>query len=79
MGHRRGSDSVLLWLWRKPAATALMGPLAREPPYAQDAALKRQKNKKEKKKRSSRRGLAETNLISIHEDTCSIPGPAQGG
>ena len=32
--------------------------------------------KKKKKKGSSRRGLAETNLASIREDTGLIPGPA---
>ena len=34
VGCRRGSDPALLWLWRRPAATALIGPLAWEPPYA---------------------------------------------
>ena len=34
MGHRRGSDLVLLWLWRRPAATAPIRSLAWEPPYA---------------------------------------------
>ena len=50
VGHRRSSDPVLLWLWRKPAATALIQPLAWEPPYTKGAALKRQKTKKKKKK-----------------------------
>ena len=36
-------DPVLLWLWCRPAATALIGPLAWEPPYAMGAALERQK------------------------------------
>ena len=40
--HRRGSDPVLLWPWSRPAATALIGPLAREPPHAVAAAPKRQ-------------------------------------
>ena len=26
VGHRHGSDPVLLWLWRRPAATAPVGP-----------------------------------------------------
>ena len=39
-------DLVLLWLWCRLAATAVIRPLAWEPPYAVDAALKRQKNKK---------------------------------
>ena len=36
-------DPPLLWLWCRPAATALIRPLAWEPPYAAGAALKRQK------------------------------------
>ena len=39
------SDLALLWLWRRPAAAAPIGPLAREPPYATDAALKSKKKK----------------------------------
>ena len=53
VGHRRGSDSTLLWLWRRPAATALIGPLAWEPPYAEGVdqeMAKRQKNKNNNKK-----------------------------
>ena len=46
---RRSSDLALLWLWCRPAATALTRPLAWEPPYATGAALKRQKGKKKKK------------------------------
>ena len=33
-------DLALLWLWPRPAATALIGPLAWEPPCAAAAALK---------------------------------------
>ena len=47
VGHRRGSDPVLLWLRCKLEATALFRPLAWEPPYAEGVALKRQKKKKE--------------------------------
>ena len=36
----------MLWLWCGPAAAALTGFLAWEPPYAMGAALKRQKKKK---------------------------------
>ena len=50
VGHRRGSDLALLWLWHRPAATALIGPLAWEPLYALGAALKRQKRKEKKEK-----------------------------
>ena len=53
VGRRQGSDTVLLWLWCRPAATAPIKPLAWEPPYAVEVALekaKRQKKKKERKK-----------------------------
>ena len=43
VGHRHGSDLVLLWLWCKPAATAPIRPLDWEPPCVESAALKRQK------------------------------------
>ena len=49
--HRYGSDLALLWLWCRPAATALIRPVAWEPPYATGVALKRQKKKKKKKER----------------------------
>ena len=35
---RRGSDLMLLWLWRRPAAVAWIRPVAWEPPYATGAA-----------------------------------------
>ena len=50
---RRDLDPALLWLWHRSAATALIRPLAWEPPYAEGAALekaKRQKDQKKKKK-----------------------------
>ena len=47
---KSGSDLVLLWLWCSPVATALIGPLAWEPPYAVGTALKRTKGKRKKKK-----------------------------
>ena len=43
VGHTCSSDLALLWLWYRPAATALIQPLARERPYATGAALKRKK------------------------------------
>ena len=44
--RRCGSDPALLWLWHRLVATAPMGPLAGEPPYAAGAALKRKKERK---------------------------------
>ena len=46
VGRRHGSDLALLWLWCRPAAVALIEPLAWDPPYATDAALKSRKKKK---------------------------------
>ena len=49
VGHRCGSDLALLWLWHRPVATALVGPLAWEPPYALGVALKRRQQQQKKK------------------------------
>ena len=53
VGCRRGSDPALLWLWRRPVATAPIQPLAWEPPCAaraaQEMAKKIKKTKKKKK------------------------------
>ena len=60
VGCRRGLDPALLWLWRRPVATAPIQPLAWEPPYAAGAAqeiattltpTKDKKTKKQKKQR----------------------------
>ena len=46
VGHRLGSDSELLWLWRRLAATAAIRPLAWEPPYVVGDALEVTKRKR---------------------------------
>ena len=51
VGRRRGLDPMLLWLWRRPVATAPIGPLGWESPCASGAGLKKQKTKKKKKKK----------------------------
>ena len=48
VGQRHGSDPALLLLWRRPAATAPIRPLAWEPPYAARQALEKAKKKKKK-------------------------------
>jgi len=53
VGCRCSLDLVLLWLWRRPVATALIRPLAWEPPYAEGVALKGQKKDKKKKKKKN--------------------------
>ena len=44
-GCKRSSDPALPWLWGRPAATALIQPLAWEPAYVAGAALKTKKKK----------------------------------
>ena len=53
IGCRRGSDPALLWLWRRPVATAPIRPLAWEPPYVEGAAqeIATTTTKKTKKKK----------------------------
>ena len=41
-GRIHSSDPVLLWLWYRLVAIALIGPLGWELPYAMGVALKRQ-------------------------------------
>ena len=62
VGHRHGSDPALLWLWRRPVATASTRPLAWEPSYAKERPKKGQKdkkqtNKKNKKKKKKKKGI----------------------
>ena len=45
VGHRHGSDPVLLWLWCRLATVTPIQPLAWELPYAIGAALKKKKKK----------------------------------
>ena len=50
VGHRRGLDPELLWLWCRSVATAPIQHLAWEPSYAMGAIPKRKKKKKKEKK-----------------------------
>ena len=86
VGCRRGSDPALLWLWRRPVATAPIGPLAWEPPYAvgaaQEIAKKTKKKKKKRQKKKGRTGVPVvaqwlTNPTRNDEVSGSIPGFAQ--
>ena len=43
VGRRHALDLALLWLWCRPAATALIRLLDWESPYAKDAALEKTK------------------------------------
>ena len=48
MGHRCGFFLAVLWLCRRQAAAALIGPLAQELPYVAGAAVKKKKKRKMK-------------------------------
>ena len=48
VGRRRGLNFA--WLWCRQADTALIRPLAWEPPYAMESALEKAKKDKKKKK-----------------------------
>ena len=58
VGHRWGSDPVLLllWLWHRPGATALIKPLAWETPSAAGVALKTKQNKTEHTHHPNKKG-----------------------
>ena len=51
VGHRHGSDPMLLW--HRPAAAALIRPLAWELPYAAGPKKKKKKNKKQKQNKKN--------------------------
>ena len=56
VARRHGLDLEWLWLWL--AATALIRPLAWEPPYAAGVAREKTKKKKKKKKKKSTINMA---------------------
>lgn len=49
VGRRCCSDPMLLWLWYRLAAAALIRPLAWKLPYAAGVALKKEKKSETKK------------------------------
>ena len=57
VGHRHGLDPAMLWLRHRPAAIALMQPLAWEFPYARCVALKTEKKQQPKTKKPIHRYL----------------------
>ena len=56
VGRRHRWDPMLLWLWRRLAATASIKQ-AWEPPYATGAALENTKKKKKKKPKQNPIGI----------------------
>ena len=64
VGRRHGSDLALLCLWRRPVATAPIGHLAWEPPYAVGVAQELAKRQKKKKKKNEIKSY-ETAILQI--------------
>ena len=56
---------MLLWFWRRPAATAPIEPLAWEPPHAVEAAQEMAKRQK-KKKNKNKKLIQETDCTSVY-------------
>ena len=54
VSRRRGLDLALLWLWCRPVATALIRPLAWEPPYAVGSGPRKGKKTKNKTKQKTK-------------------------
>ena len=54
VGHRHGSEVSLLWLWCRLAATALIPPLAWEPPYAHMPICRECSPRKDKKRKKEK-------------------------
>ena len=61
-GRRRSSNPALLWLWRGPAATALIRPLAWETPCTASTTLEKKKEKEKKKLKLSTRFFIYKNI-----------------
>ena len=79
MGHRRGSDPMLLWLWHRPVATAPIRPLAWEPPYAEGVALEKAKRQKKKKKKREWAGRMKNRCgESSKEAVCEVQSRDDG-
>ena len=66
-----GLDLALLWPWPRLVATAPIGPLAWEPPYALGEALKKTERPKKERKRK-RKKCFQTPLQSQHHPDTKI-------
>ena len=73
VGCRCSSVPALLWLWRRPAAVALIGPLAWEPPYAAGAAQEMAKRQKESKNLECQRHRRIVTSLQEHKQGTGTP------
>ena len=72
IGHRCSLDLSLLWLWGRLVATALIRPLAWDPPYAEGAALKKAKKIKIKIKLKKNLNCSALVVLMIWGDICNL-------
>ena len=56
VGCSHALDPVLLWLWCRPVAAFVIGPLTWKLPHASGLALKRKQNKNKNKMEKGQRG-----------------------
>ena len=68
---KQKNKTALLWLWRRPAATAPIRPIAWEPPYAAKAD-KRKSKKTKKKKRYKKKGTSSRYAMYLVFQKCSM-------
>ena len=73
VGRRRGSDLVLLWLWRRPAATALIRPLGGNLRMLWERPQKRQKSENNNNKIRVRLAL---DVLMCQGGLCFHPYPS---
>ena len=79
VGRRHGSDLAWLWLWHR-LATAPIGPLAWESPYAAGSDPKKQKKEKCNISKQGRLlGLLEASALAKDKRERSVKGTESGG
>ena len=66
VGRRCSSDPMLLWFRHWQVATAPIGPLAWEPPYAAGVAQAMAKRPKKKKDRKKKNFLTQMNASAFY-------------
>ena len=74
VGCRLGLDPVLLWLWRRLVAMALIRPLAWESPYALGTALEKAKMTPPPKKQQQQKPSKCDNLHPYMQIEASVIG-----
>ena len=67
---------VLLWLWCRPAAVALIGLLAWEPPYTSGVALKKAKKKA---KQNVCLAILRKQMCALYQGRCRPPSTLRHG